>query len=305
MKQSAILSDGVVRGDVDINECVYCGSTESLTKEHSIPLGLGGNNVLIGGSCKTCAAKTSWFEQKIMSNNLDRVREFFGIKSRHARRRGRWDGTVKLTDYHGEEHVFPNSSVPSFAAFAQWGYLPRLLTRQTKGRKHRYHSVRFCPIGHHIAPEALGLWQPQFTVNSLWWAQFIAKIAYCEYIRVIDAKFRSPKLSNFIVAGKGDMSNFVGGREDARPRIGCTTNVMHFALPRLKGGFAILTYVRVFSWMDTPSYLVYLGEVERGCKYPAPLQRLDSHDVKNVWPSYEECPPVPEQLERLMSSTTK
>ena len=49
-----------------LNECMYCGSLESLTDEHIIPFGMGGDLVFQKSSCKDCAKKTSKDERKVL-----------------------------------------------------------------------------------------------------------------------------------------------------------------------------------------------------------------------------------------------
>lgn len=45
---------------------MYCGSLESLTDEHIIPFGMGGDLVFQKSSCKDCAKKTSKDERKVL-----------------------------------------------------------------------------------------------------------------------------------------------------------------------------------------------------------------------------------------------
>ena len=49
-----------------VGKCIYCGSTqEPLTREHIIPLSLGGSLVLPRATCHTHANTTSTFERSI------------------------------------------------------------------------------------------------------------------------------------------------------------------------------------------------------------------------------------------------
>jgi hypothetical protein len=48
-----------------VGVCIYCGSNESLSDEHVIPLSLGGNYILDKASCSTCAGITSAFEGRL------------------------------------------------------------------------------------------------------------------------------------------------------------------------------------------------------------------------------------------------
>jgi hypothetical protein len=45
-----------------VGSCIYCGSTQQLSKEHALPLGLGGNYILPNASCEKCRKITEAFE---------------------------------------------------------------------------------------------------------------------------------------------------------------------------------------------------------------------------------------------------
>ena len=46
-----------------IGHCIYCGTTDpDLSREHVVPLSLGGNHVLLKASCNQCARTINQFE---------------------------------------------------------------------------------------------------------------------------------------------------------------------------------------------------------------------------------------------------
>jgi 5-methylcytosine-specific restriction endonuclease McrA len=55
---AAVLRAGPLHTTVigDVGRCIYCGSSDSLQKEHVIPLALQGHLVLARASCPRCAA---------------------------------------------------------------------------------------------------------------------------------------------------------------------------------------------------------------------------------------------------------
>lgn len=53
-----------------IGKCIYCGSTDNLTREHVVPRGLGGPWLLLKASCKKCARITSDFEGGVLGGIL-------------------------------------------------------------------------------------------------------------------------------------------------------------------------------------------------------------------------------------------
>jgi len=50
----------------DVRRCIYCGSSDSLQKEHVIPLALQGHFVLDHASCRRCAVITGRMEQEML-----------------------------------------------------------------------------------------------------------------------------------------------------------------------------------------------------------------------------------------------
>src|ERR1035437_10326423 len=63
-------------------KCIYCGSTESLSREHIIPYALNGEAVIQRASCPDCAKITSVFEGKSLKGAMDYVRHHRGFRSR-------------------------------------------------------------------------------------------------------------------------------------------------------------------------------------------------------------------------------
>lgn len=65
--------------------CIYCGATAGggvkLTKEHIVPLGLGGGFILPLASCSSCAAITGSFEQICQRKIFGAYRKHLGLKS--------------------------------------------------------------------------------------------------------------------------------------------------------------------------------------------------------------------------------
>jgi hypothetical protein len=68
-----------------VGECIYCGATSSLSDEHIIPFGLGGNMVLPKSSCAECAAITSKVERAVLRGFMHDARLVAGFPTRHKR----------------------------------------------------------------------------------------------------------------------------------------------------------------------------------------------------------------------------
>lgn len=291
-KKTVTLQYGAKDGDVYIGVCIYCGSTDNLSDEHTIPYGLWGRGQLLGGSCKTCATITSQIELKVLRNGLERAREFLDAPTRRSRTSGRWNGRVEIESESGHRLDVPIYAVAQFVLLPVFDYLPRKLLRDPKVKKHRSFSIRVCPLTKTQDPVASGYSGPAINVDPCAWARFLTKVAYSEYIRTIDNNFRSEKLTKFILENIGDPSSIVGGRVGA-PEIDYIYNLSFCALANQEGKHTIVCYLRFFSFLESPSYLVVLKECRAGEDLPSALPVRSVWDRKSIWPNYPEKAHVP------------
>ena len=70
-----------------VEKCIYCGATDSLSKEHIVPYGFNGTRALLRASCPDCASITSSFEREILRVTWGAVRAILNIKSRRKKNR--------------------------------------------------------------------------------------------------------------------------------------------------------------------------------------------------------------------------
>ena len=71
-------------------KCIYCGkdaASNTMTDEHILAYGLGGNAVFDDASCKCCAKMTGRFEQICLRNLLIQSRTHLGIQTRRPKQR--------------------------------------------------------------------------------------------------------------------------------------------------------------------------------------------------------------------------
>lgn len=70
-----------------VGNCIYCGSSQQVSDEHIIPLGLGGRLVLPQSSCSICSEKTSKLERTCMRTMYGALRLLYGLPSRRKKSR--------------------------------------------------------------------------------------------------------------------------------------------------------------------------------------------------------------------------
>jgi hypothetical protein len=84
--QRTVHRGGTARPDrvIGISDaCIYCGSSSDLRDEHIIPYGLEGDLVLRRGSCRSCEARTSRIERRVLRASLLAGRTALRMRSRH------------------------------------------------------------------------------------------------------------------------------------------------------------------------------------------------------------------------------
>ncbi len=67
-----------------IGSCIYCSATTSLSREHVLPYGLGGDLVLNDASCEKCAKETGRVELRLLRGHWWPYRLYLGLPSRRA-----------------------------------------------------------------------------------------------------------------------------------------------------------------------------------------------------------------------------
>jgi hypothetical protein len=174
-----------------LNRCLYCTSTQNLSKEHIIPLGLGGELIVPKASCEVHQKATSKVEDFVLRKYLCALRSHLGLPSRNPCSRP--DGyTLKL-------FVDPPGRVIGCA------------------RQHETWSVRF--VDAEIFPDIavrltrLGAdaFEDKVTIKAMALARLIAKIGHCFALAELgfDA-FEEPHVAHLIGAETQDWNYWVG-----------------------------------------------------------------------------------------------
>lgn len=88
-----------------VGRCIYCGSSDELTDEHTFPYGLGGSAILPKASCRSCAKITGRFEQSVMRGPMQQVRVFRGIQSRSKHRDAPKHKVIDVTGKDGKKEA--------------------------------------------------------------------------------------------------------------------------------------------------------------------------------------------------------
>lgn len=84
-----------------VGRCIYCGSTDTLTDEHIIPLALNGTGILPKSSCVACAKITGAFEQRVLRGALWPLRLATKMKSRSKHKDAPRSRSIQITNSAG------------------------------------------------------------------------------------------------------------------------------------------------------------------------------------------------------------
>ncbi len=203
-------------------ECIYCGSHASeteLTDEHIIPFSLGGNAVIVEGSCRVCAAETSKIENEIGRQLFWDFRTHTKSQTRRAKERPKdlpfafaiSGGPIQTKSVPIEDH-------PYFTPMPVWG-MPGILTGDQPTSEFQHHKAHvFYWLPPHIKT-VLGLADgvpaeipfPEFRIDHQKVARAIAKIAYCQTVVKYGLHgFRRLVLPDLILGRYPNIPHFVG-----------------------------------------------------------------------------------------------
>ena len=245
-----------------IGRCIYCGSTEDLTKEHIVPYGLHGELLLLKASCQSCQQITSLFEEYVQRKQFLLARSVLKLPTRKPENRpteftfeGEKDGQ-KVT------RTLPVDECPSFFIMLHLkkpGYI-------TDYNYEKGTNVIGCSLHakntEHIV-ETLGMdtinWTTVFEGTSF--ERMLAKIAYGMVVLqygpdVLEECYVLP----CILGEKDDVGKWVGsGRDfDELPR----NKESYIITIRQKENGEVYVFIRLFASFNTPEYLVIVDRLK-------------------------------------------
>ncbi len=251
-----------------IGNCIYCGAGgPDLSREHIVPLSLGGNHVLGKASCSDCAKITLQFEQFCARTILGPFRVRTGAPTRHPEQRPSQlplglinpDGTKRVIEITADKHP-ATLMLPVFAK-------PRLLLVPGEPRRETFimwialpdSEVFNLPKEHNSSGIKLG------SFEILNYCRLLAKIAHAAAF--LDRNWTSviePLLPDLILGKSKEYSTLVGGidRKDNEPED--ASFPIFFESVDANEQRYIVAQLRLFANQGSPIYRVVVGRVKRG-----------------------------------------
>jgi hypothetical protein len=258
--------------------CVSKNRDVAVNEPH-VPFSLGGNAVILKGSCRRCAAEIAKCEQEIARKVLGEFRVHAGGQTRRPDERPtELPFTFSVADGELQTRVVPIADHPYFTPMPVWG-LPGLLEGRlptTQFQEHKAHVFYWVPptiretMG--LSDGALGqLPFPEFRINHERYARGIAKIAYCQAVATLGLHgFRRLMLPDLILGRYPCVPHFVGCKLDDPPPPADrnTLHVIQICTENVNGIDLVVGAVRLFANSGVvdhgpPTYEVVVGAPRR------------------------------------------
>ena len=255
-----------------VGKCIYCGATEKLTKEHTVPLSLNGALMLKQGSCEECARITSAFERSVTRDTLEVARHVMQYKTRHPERRR--DAYPVEVVINGEVKTveMPVEAYTALVPLIDLGFPTYLIDKYSLGPEYRRdwrHNISVTVSRDPAATKAFlesisaKLVRPKVSFDAYEFARMVAKIAYCETIALLMLNgypdldsIKENFILDFILRGGEPPWQYIGG-EPPTALPDDKTNPDELAVTFKDGD--IIAYVQLFAQLGGPRYCVVVG----------------------------------------------
>lgn len=247
-----------------VGRCIYCGTDKGkLTKEHIVPLGLGGNWILPRASCRTCAKVTSSVEQFCLRQMLGPLRIRTELPTRHPKNRpDKLPLEYIRIDGRREKEIVPAHEVPIACLgyrFPAPGLLRGLPPNDDTCEGELVARFIGEEIHKHIRPE--GQRVKIGTINISYFRRMLAKIAHSYAVANLGLSAFRPLLPDLVLGRSATESYLVGGDVSIPTRE--TEPFLHHVYLQncLTGGVEyILVAIHLFAVIGMPRYHVVVGE---------------------------------------------
>lgn len=261
--------------------CIYCGDDKAVrSKEHIVPLGLGGAHILLDASCPACRRITERFELDVLRGLWGDARVSYGSPTRRKKER---KATTHIdmadADNPGKSLKVPYSEYPAGLVFYKMPKagillgLPRVLDTSSSwqlvvisddDRRQAFHQK------YAAKPTMKFKHVPQS------FARMLAKIGYGQILTLLDPEDFRPICLPYIMGADSNLSHIVGSNLSVTEK---RTEFGYVLRTKGVGSFDhlyLIAEVRLLANNDTPTYHVVVGDVVGREKVTAILERIGS-----------------------------
>jgi len=243
-----------------IDQCIYCGSKEKLSKEHIVPYGLNGEWTLLKASCKNCARITSDFERHALRDIFLSARSSFGLRSRkkslpnkfavRVAKNGKESDLVLTTKEHG--------AIICLLEFKLPGYLEN--RKYEKGISVisscllRANGKDLKELGKEKGFDTLIITN-KFQGHNF--EKLVAKIAYCFSVFQFGINaFENIYVLPAILGEKDDIGMWLGSTTPVIGNVDLESNL------EINKNNEVVARIRLFGKLSVPTYIVVVGKLK-------------------------------------------
>lgn len=239
--------------------CIYCGEKDQpLSREHIVPLSLGGQHVIEKASCRRCADITKRFEQDV-------ARELWGDAriSANAPSRRKKERPKDILVGHPKQVKVPYSEYPPAFAFYKMPE-PGILTGLPPDQDTSV-SWQLTVISDEEKLRAFNEQHNtqitlQFRHVPLSFGRMIAKIGYGHILTQLDMADFQPLILPYILGTEANVSYVVGCRSEEDPPNAGVGYRLSTRIEGLAESAFIIAEVRLLANNHTPIYSVVVGK---------------------------------------------
>jgi 5-methylcytosine-specific restriction endonuclease McrA len=249
--------------------CIYCGSTNQLSREHVVPDALGGTLTITEGSCEDCRKKTHAFETDVLTGPLQMVRYIQNLPSttKHRSVPKTVEYSVKLGDGTEQGIEVPIAKAPIFLAFYEFGepkYLDpsRGVNLETGGVVTGSYGQDPSQVLSELSAKGMTIVGPP--ARPVAFARMIAKIAYCfALVQGHIKRLENPgELIKAFMEEPNTIGRFVGSIPP--PFTKYEGVVIRLAIKIFEPERIAYAEVQLFAASGAPTYVVVLGRIRDG-----------------------------------------
>lgn len=262
----------------EVGKCIYCGTTESLTDEHIIPLSLNGTMLLPKASCNECAKKTSLYERRVTKGFMQNARIVGKLKTRKPKGRPK-SLFMRLQDKKNQvitkellvENCISDLHLPMFIPSR---FLEGTLFRKEGAEIRGFFTIFVGSEASNLAGflekhDAKGM-QGEARVDAISFGRLLAKIAH-GYLVAEEGIFpaeQSPILP-IILGNATDISDWIGSCDKCPLDESATADDLFHSIalitnPDHELGAAKIVYIKLFAgWGAQITYAVVARVIER------------------------------------------
>jgi|HubBroStandDraft_6_1064221.scaffolds.fasta_scaffold04633_8 hypothetical protein len=265
-----------------VGQCIYCGATEGLTDEHVVPEALRGNQVLAEAVCEPCRIETGRYESRFLQS-IRHPRYALGMgkkrTGRNRKTRPEHAPVRVVRDGRIEELELPYSKHPNAVILPIFRRARIIEDPNGDGELRTDGDPVAIGYGAHPLDVARELGATSIQLSQAMpleqFARTLAKIAYCETVRLFGLEALSAFVLPIVRFGADDVGRWVGtaARQGVKSE---NPNVWHTLQPTmlLRGPDApieVRCNVMLFANTEAPVYEVVVGALRPGTLVPASM----------------------------------